>query len=75
MAADESLKPEDLRAQIQQENIVKNDGKPVAEASDQKTAEDVADRLNRTSIGAKKTAGLLDLWRQRCCEFVNPIAA
>jgi hypothetical protein len=27
MAADEPLKPEDLRAQIQQEKIVKNDGK------------------------------------------------
>ena len=46
MANDKLLKPEDFPVQVQQRNIVKNDGKPIAEACDQKTAEDVADRLN-----------------------------
>jgi hypothetical protein len=46
MADDKSLKPEDFPVQIQQKNIVKNDGKLIVEACDQKTAEDVADRLN-----------------------------
>jgi hypothetical protein len=46
MADDKSLKPEDFPVHVQQRNIVKNDGRPIAEACDQKTAEDVADRLN-----------------------------
>ena len=46
MANDKLLKPEDFPVQVQQRNIVKNDGKAIAEACDQKTAEDVADRLN-----------------------------
>ena len=45
--ADESLlKPADFPVQVQQRNIVNNDGKAIAEACDEKTAEDVADRLN-----------------------------
>ena len=46
MADDKSLKPEDFPVQVQQRSIVMNDGKPIAEAYDQKTAEVVADRLN-----------------------------
>ena len=46
MADDKSLKPEDFPVHVQQSNIVKNGGKPIAEACDEKTAEDVADRLN-----------------------------
>jgi len=46
MADDKLLKPEDFPVQVQQRSIVKNDGKPIAEAYDQKTAEGVADRLN-----------------------------
>jgi hypothetical protein len=45
-AADKSLKPEDFPVQVQHRNIVKNDGKAIAEACDEKTAEDVADRSN-----------------------------
>ena len=46
MTDDKSLKPEAFPIQVQQRNIIKNDGKPIAEACDQETAEDVADRLN-----------------------------
>src|SRR5664280_1819907 len=35
MAEDKSLKPEDFPVHVQQRNIVKNDGKPIAEACDQ----------------------------------------
>jgi hypothetical protein len=45
-ADDKSLKPEDCPVQVQQRNIVKNDGNAIAEACDEKTVEDVADRLN-----------------------------
>jgi hypothetical protein len=45
MADDEPLKPEDFPVHTNQKQIVKNDGKTIAEAST-KTAEDVAERLN-----------------------------
>jgi hypothetical protein len=54
MADSKSLKPEDFPVQVQQRNIVKNDGKPIAEACDQKTAEDVADRLNADEFGREE---------------------
>ena len=43
---DEALKPEDFPVHTQQKKIVKTDGKTIAEARNQKTAEDVAERLN-----------------------------
>ena len=46
MADVKLLKPADFPVQVQQRNIVKNDGKAIAEACDEKTAEDVANRLN-----------------------------
>jgi hypothetical protein len=46
MAGDEPLKPEDFPVHTTQKQIVKNDGKTVAEALTKKTAEDVAERLN-----------------------------
>ena len=46
MADDKLLKPADFPVQVQQRNIVSNDGKAIREASDEKTAEDVANRLN-----------------------------
>ena len=46
MADDEPLKPEDFPVHTNQKQIVKNDGKTVAEARTMKTAEDVAERLN-----------------------------
>jgi hypothetical protein len=46
MADDEPLKPEDFPVHANQEKIVKNDGKTIAEARTKKTAEDVAERLN-----------------------------
>jgi hypothetical protein len=46
MADDEKLKPQDFPVHIEQKKIVKNDGKTVADASDKKIAEDVAERLN-----------------------------
>jgi hypothetical protein len=46
MADDEKLKPEDFPVHTEQKKIIKNDGKPIAEASNEKTAEEVADRLN-----------------------------
>jgi hypothetical protein len=46
MADDQPLKPEDFPAHTNQKQIVKNDGKTIAEARTKKTAEDVAERLN-----------------------------
>lgn len=46
MADDEPLKPEDFPVHTQQKKIVKNDGKTIVEARNQKTAEDIAERLN-----------------------------
>ena len=46
MADDEKLKPEDFPVRTEQKKITKNDGKPIAEASNEKTAEEVAERLN-----------------------------
>jgi hypothetical protein len=46
MADDKLLKPADFPVQVKRRNIVNNDGKAIAEACDEKTADDVADRLN-----------------------------
>jgi hypothetical protein len=46
MAGDERLKPEDFPVHTNQKQIVKNDGRAIAEARTKKTAEDVAERLN-----------------------------
>jgi hypothetical protein len=46
MTDDEPLKPEDFPVHTNQKQIVKNDGKTIAEARTKKTAEDVAERLN-----------------------------
>jgi len=46
MAHDEKLKPEDFPVHTEEKKIVKNDGKTIADASDKKIAEDVAERLN-----------------------------
>ena len=46
MADDEPLKPEDFPVHTNQKQIVRNDGKTIAEARTKKTAEDVAERLN-----------------------------
>ena len=46
MAHDEKLKPEDFPVHTEQKKIVKNDGKTIADASDKKIAEDIAERLN-----------------------------
>jgi hypothetical protein len=46
MADDKPLKPQDFPVHTQQKQIVKNDGKIIAEARHPETAEDVAERLN-----------------------------
>jgi hypothetical protein len=46
MADDEKLKPEDFPVHTDQKKILKKDGKTIAETSDKKIAEDVAERLN-----------------------------
>jgi hypothetical protein len=46
MADDEPLKPDDFPVHTDQKQIVKNDGKTIAEARTKKTAEEVAERLN-----------------------------
>ena len=43
---EEPLKPHDFPVQADDKTIVKNDGKPIADVCDKKTAEDLADRLN-----------------------------
>jgi len=47
MASDKPpLKPEDFPVRTEDEDIVSNDGQPIAEVCDKKTAKDIADRLN-----------------------------
>jgi hypothetical protein len=46
IAHDEKLKPEDFPVRTEQKKIVRKDGKTIAEGSDKKIAEDVAERLN-----------------------------
>ena len=46
MPDNEPLKPDDFPVHTDQKQIVKNDGKTIAEARTRKTAEDVAERLN-----------------------------
>jgi hypothetical protein len=46
LADNEKLKPEDFPVHTEQKKIVKNDGKTIADGSDKKIAEDVAERLN-----------------------------
>ena len=40
------MKPQDFPVEANDKTIVKNDGKPLAEVCDEKTAEDVAECLN-----------------------------
>ena len=46
MVDDETLKSEDFPVHENQKQIVKNDGKAIAETGSKKTAEDIAERLN-----------------------------
>jgi hypothetical protein len=46
MADDEPIKPKDFPVHTKQNQVVKNDGKSIAEARTKKTAEDIAERLN-----------------------------
>ena len=46
MAGKKPLKPDDFPVHADKQNIKKNDGKPIADAEDNSTAEDIADRLN-----------------------------
>ncbi len=46
MANNKTLKPQDFPIQVDDKDILKVSGKPIAKAVDKKTAHDVADRLN-----------------------------
>jgi hypothetical protein len=46
MADDKTLKPDDFPVHAKQKKIVKDDGETVADVCDNKTAEDIAERLN-----------------------------
>jgi hypothetical protein len=46
MTKQKPLKPEDFPVSAHDKIVSKEDGKPIAEATDHKTAQDVADRLN-----------------------------
>ena len=46
MAGKRPLKPDDFPVHVDKNKIKKNDGEPIAESSDEGTAEDIADRLN-----------------------------
>jgi hypothetical protein len=46
MPKDETLKPDDFPVHADRNKIVKSDGKPLAETLDEKTAKEIAERLN-----------------------------
>jgi len=46
MTKQKPLKPEDFPVSAHDKIVSKEDGKPIATATDNKTAQDVADRLN-----------------------------
>ncbi len=43
---DKPLEPEDFPVRAEDKKIVKNDGEPIAEATNKKIADEVAERLN-----------------------------
>ena len=43
---DKPLEPEDFPVRAKQKKILKNDGETIAEARNEKTADEVAERLN-----------------------------
>lgn len=43
---DKPLEPEDFPLRVEDNKIVKNDGGPIAEAQNEKIADEVAERLN-----------------------------
>ena len=43
---DESLEPEDFPVRTERKKILKNDGETIAEARNEKVADEVAERLN-----------------------------
>ena len=43
---DKPLEPEDFPLRAERKKIVKNDGEPIAEARNEKIADEVAERLN-----------------------------
>jgi hypothetical protein len=46
MTSNQPLKPNDFPVHVDDKDIVKVGGKPIAKATDNKTARDVAERLN-----------------------------
>jgi hypothetical protein len=46
MPNDKPLKPDDFPIEVEGEELVTADGKPIAKAKTQAIAEDIADRLN-----------------------------
>ncbi len=46
MAGKKPLEPEDFPVQVRKNKVVTDDGEPVAEGRDEKTAEEIAERLN-----------------------------
>ena len=46
MPNDKPLKPEDFPVEVEREELVTADGKPIAKAKTPAVAEDIADRLN-----------------------------
>lgn len=54
MADDEPLKPQDFPVRTKRKKIVKNDGETIAEARNEQTADEVAERLNAEEHGREE---------------------
>ena len=55
------LEPEDFPVDAEGRKIKKQDGTPIADAESAAVAAEIAERLNETKPGAKKTSGQPDL--------------
>ena len=63
MPNDKPLKPDDFPVEVEGEQLVTADGKPIAKAKTPAIAEDIADRLNEDDCAKTRTDGRLDLAR------------
>ena len=65
MPNDKPLKPDDFPVEVEGEELMTADGKPIAKAKTPAIAEDIADRLNEDDYRKSRTDGRLDLARGR----------
>ena len=72
MPNDKPLKPDDFPVEVEDDELMTADGKPIAKAKTPDIAEDIADRLTKTIAVKSRTDGRLDFacGRIEACRFI-----